>query len=175
MHGTCFSSTSTDAWLDWDLENMEVKSTSPNFCCVPQTILEPLLQSDRVHYPAESNHCDHKIPFPWRGMLCQQQWYKSKCHEWQDPMFPSKIVPKKLMVCAILPSSHSVILVPYLPQVDDTQSSSHPHDVHESMIHQCRLPCFMYCCIIQFWCSCVHSCSPALFLSLLPVILCWNV
>ena len=42
-----------DAWLDWDLGNLEAKSTPWTPGCVPQTIPEPFLQCGMVRYPAK--------------------------------------------------------------------------------------------------------------------------
>lgn len=60
MDWTCLPSTS-HAGLDWDLENMESRP-GPHYC-LPHTILEPILQRGRTHYPTERGHCREKTLF----------------------------------------------------------------------------------------------------------------
>ena len=63
----------TDARLDWDLENLEAKSTPQTRGCAPQTIPEPFLLCSTVHCPADRGHSNQGILFPWKGAHGLQQ------------------------------------------------------------------------------------------------------
>ena len=58
-----------DAWLDWDLGNLEARAT-PWTHHVPQTIAKQFVQCSRAHYPTERGHCHWRM-LPWRGVFPQ--------------------------------------------------------------------------------------------------------
>ena len=62
----------TDAQLDWDLGNLEAKSTPQTRGCAPQTSPEPFLLCGTAHYPADRGHSHHGILFPWKEHSLQQ-------------------------------------------------------------------------------------------------------
>ena len=69
----------TDDQLEWDLGNLEAKSTPQTCCYAPQTIPEPFLLCGTTCYPAERGHNHRGIPFPWKSLNGLQQCVCTRC------------------------------------------------------------------------------------------------
>ena len=61
----------TDDQFDWDLVNLEAKSTPQTHCCAPH---KPF----KAHYLAERGHNHQGIPFPWKG-VCNNAYVDGTC------------------------------------------------------------------------------------------------
>lgn len=113
---------------DWDLGNLQVKTTPWTRCCVPETTPEQLLQWDGEHHAA-------KRPLPSGNTVTM----KGVCGLRQcctDSRFPRR---------TLLKSSHCLHRLTVVHPATNSSPgkrctcSHHPHDVKESMIHQTRL------------------------------------
>lgn len=104
--------------------------------------------------PTKRCHSNQGVLFPWKGLYGLQlrlgRWWllKKPPHEWQDPRFLSRTLPKASYCLHWLAFFLYHILVPGVPQISNVHTPGHPRDVKENVIYQARPPSTIY-----LWCG----------------------